>query len=104
MNSIPLDRLKAMVANPGGLPRRRAVLIAGGLLALGAVAAGWPVLVAIGLAPLILAVAPCLVMCALGFCTMKACHKTEATPAVRDAAGTRSDPAAARPSPRDSLS
>jgi len=32
---------------------------------------GWPALVAAGIAPLLIAVLPCLVMCALGLCIMK---------------------------------
>ena len=55
-----------------------------GLLAIAAVVLGlgayssWGWLVAIGVAPLLLAVAPCAVMCALGMCTMGMKSKTGA--------------------------
>lgn len=55
------------------------VVIAGGGLALG----GWGWLVAIGLAPIILSLAPCLVMCGLGMCMMGMNKsKTTAAPAL----------------------
>lgn len=55
------------------------VVIAGGGLALG----GWGWLVAIGLAPIILSLAPCLVMCGLGLCMMGMNKsKTTAAPAL----------------------
>ncbi len=50
------------------------------LLALGSVvliigaAVNWSWLVAAGVAPILLAVAPCAVMCALGLCAMKMTH------------------------------
>ena len=48
---------------------RPTVLIVTALVLSGAAAAlGWPWLVAVGAAPLIVAVAPCLVMCAFGLC------------------------------------
>lgn len=52
-----------------------------GLLALGVVAGvpalwlGGPWLVAAGAASLLISLAPCLVMCALGICMMKSCNK-----------------------------
>lgn len=48
----------------------RMVLVAGTAIALGGLGLGWGWLTAIGLAPLILSVAPCLIMCALGMCMM----------------------------------
>jgi hypothetical protein len=36
---------------------------------------GWPWLAAAGIAPILLSLAPCAVMCAVGVCTMKACSK-----------------------------
>lgn|GEM_PF-3201501 len=38
--------------------------------ALGSAALGWPWLVAIGIAPILLSLLPCALMCALGFCMM----------------------------------
>lgn len=53
---------------PGGF-RRRPWLIGAGTLALaGALYGGWDWLAATGLATVVLAVAPCLAMCALGLC------------------------------------
>jgi len=56
------------------------------LLALGSLAVatglffgGWAWLVAAGLAPVILSVLPCLVMCALGVCTMGRSIKSQST-------------------------
>ena len=53
------------------LGNRWALLAIGtGVLIAGA-ALNWSWLVAVGLAPLLLAVAPCAIMCALGLCAMK---------------------------------
>jgi hypothetical protein len=52
------------------LTRRRALVLAGIVLIVGGLALGWNWLTAMGLAPLILSLAPCLAMCALGLCTM----------------------------------
>lgn len=46
----------------------RGMIVAAVILAVSALWFGWPWLVAAGLAPLILAMAPCAVMCALGLC------------------------------------
>ena len=51
--------------------RNRLVLIAAGIaIILGGLGLGWGWLTAIGLAPIILSVAPCLIMCAFGMCMM----------------------------------
>jgi hypothetical protein len=47
---------------------RRGLLLAGVLAATGGLWLGWSSLVAAGLAPLLLSVLPCVVMCALGLC------------------------------------
>jgi len=52
----------------GRISRRAGMLGVGGAATLAALALGWPWLVAAGLAPLILAFAPCAAMCALGLC------------------------------------
>lgn len=51
---------------------RRGLIAAAIALAVPAFWLGWPWLVAAGLAPLLLAVAPCAVMCALGLCMHRA--------------------------------
>lgn len=48
----------------------RGMIMAAVVLAAPALWFGWPWLVAAGLAPLILMMAPCAVMCAVGACTM----------------------------------
>jgi hypothetical protein len=64
--SSPLsaDRILAWLRTPRGL------IIAGIGIILAGLALGWNWLTALGLAPLILSVAPCAVMCALGMCMM----------------------------------
>jgi hypothetical protein len=47
---------------------------------------GWPTLVALGIAPLVVAVAPCALMCAVGYCTMRT-----ARPVARDTSASGSD-------------
>lgn len=57
-------------SNASWFANRKLLLAAGLVLALGAAAAagGWGWLVAIGIAPVLLSVLPCLVMCGLGLC------------------------------------
>lgn len=52
------------------LSDRRVLILAAVALAVGGIALGWNWVVALGLAPLILAFAPCAIMCALGLCMM----------------------------------
>ena len=52
------------------LSGRRGLIIAAIALAAGGLALGWNWLVAAGAAPLILSLAPCAAMCALGVCAM----------------------------------
>lgn len=54
------------------------VLLAGAVGIGGALWFGWPWLVVAGLAPLIIALAPCLLMCG-AMCAMKACSKPATT-------------------------
>ena len=70
----------------GGL-NRRALYIGLGVGAAAGIFLGWDWLVAVGAASLIIAVAPCLVMCAFGLCMSRACRdkKTE-VPAKADMA------------------
>lgn len=58
------DRLPRWLAGWRGLAILGILLVVAGLYA------GWGWLAAVGLAPLILSVAPCLVMCAVGLCAM----------------------------------
>jgi hypothetical protein len=73
-DSKPLDRLSPIVSPPrlGALARplgRRGWLILLGVVVLGLGAAlNWDWLVAVGLAPFLVGVLPCLAMCALGLC------------------------------------
>lgn len=60
----------------GGLARhylggRRGLIVLGVAIVVAGMALNWSWFVAIGLAPLILALAPCLAMCALGLCMNK---------------------------------
>ena len=53
------------------LSRRRALITAAGLLAALGIYLGWGWLVAAGIAPILIAFAPCAAMCALGLCMNK---------------------------------
>ena len=82
-----------------------------GLVALAAVAAvpafwlGGPWLVATGAMSILVALAPCLVMCALGICVMKSCNKSGAETGATDKhATTDSAAAAVAPAVTDSTS
>ncbi|MBA3518823.1 MAG: hypothetical protein H0T75_14560 [Rhizobiales bacterium] len=57
---------------------RRGLIAATVVLALPALWLGWPWLAAAGVAPLLIAVAPCAVMCGLGLCVSRACTKSGA--------------------------
>ena len=62
-------------------------LIIGGIAAVGGgLALGWNWLTAIGAAPIILALAPCAVMCALGACAMMKASSAGAAPSSPDQA------------------
>ena len=76
--------------------RRAMIFLAVAVLGAGA-ALNWSWLVAIGIAPILLAVAPCAAMCALGLCmkgggkscssstqSAKGTHGTDVSPKVRD--------------------
>lgn len=49
---------------------RNRLMMAGSAVVFGGIALNWGWLTAIGLAPILLALAPCGIMCALGFCAM----------------------------------
>jgi hypothetical protein len=75
---------------PGRKFKGRAGLIVLGLLALAAVIWHWERLVALGIAPLILVLAPCLLMCGLGLCmkrlTGRSCTSRDRQPTPSDSA------------------
>ena len=68
------DRVRSWLRSPRGLVFVGIAAIAAGL------ALGWNWGVAIGLAPIVLAVAPCALMCALGMCMMGMGHGKTANP------------------------
>jgi hypothetical protein len=68
--------IRAWLGSPRGLIISGIVIIAIGL------ALGWNWVVAFGLAPLILSVAPCAAMCALGMCMMPKRGAATAIPAA----------------------
>jgi len=53
------------------LSNRWVLLALGGAVLVAGAAFNWSWLVAVGIAPILVAVAPCAVMCALGLCSMK---------------------------------
>ncbi len=78
------ERLAPMLSSRAG--RRGLWILGGGVVAAG-LATNWSWLTAIGIAPVLLAAAPCLAMCALGLCAMgrnSSCSKSS-TPTGADA-------------------
>ena len=65
---------------------RPVILVATGALIIGTgLYLNWPAVVTLGLAPLILAVAPCALMCALGLCAMSGNkNKADSKPPYQD--------------------
>lgn len=81
------------------LGNRRVLLIVGGVVLVAGLAFNWSWLAAIGVAPLLLSVLPCVAMCALGLCMNKmpgrSCS-TDSAPKAADAlldTNTRAMPA-----------
>lgn len=69
---------------PGGTLRswignRRVLAVAGLGITGGGLALGWDWLTTVGIAPLIVSAAPCLIMCALGLCMMGRGHQASGT-------------------------
>ena len=60
---------------------RNRLMMAGGAVAVGGLALNWGWLTAIGAAPILLAVAPCGIMCAVGLCAM-GMKKSPAPPTI----------------------
>lgn len=72
---------------PTRLRGRWGVILGASALAIGGAALGWPWLVAIGVAPILLSILPCAVMCALGICMMgKGMNSAGSQNAMTDAA------------------
>lgn len=71
------------------LGNRRALLIMGGIVLAAGLAFNWSWLAAIGVAPLLLSVLPCVAMCALGLCMNKMTGRSCSTDS---AAKTAADP------------
>ena len=71
VSGIPTGRLESRSRLAGWLGGRRGILLGALALLIGGGALGWPWLVAIGVAPVLLSVAPCAAMCALGLCMMR---------------------------------
>lgn len=82
--STPNSAITAGIASVGNRPRwltrRRLLLVGAATLMGGGMALNWGWLTAIGLAPILLSLAPCAVMCGLGMCMKggsgKGCSKS----------------------------
>ena len=75
------DFVRRAVAGPRGLIILGIAVVAGGLVL------GWGWLTAVGLAPIILALAPCAAMCAIGMCAMSRGGSGNAAPNTTEKAG-----------------
>ncbi len=64
---------------------RRGLLIGGAVLVAAGLALGWNWLTAVGAAPILIGLAPCLVMCALGLCMQQMTSRPGPGDAHRDA-------------------
>jgi hypothetical protein len=91
--SLAQDWLAALRYWLGG---RRGLIVLAAVVGLAAVALSWGWLVAVGIAPLLLAFAPCAAMCALGLCAsrMGAGSCSSKTGATGDAASQAARPEA----------
>jgi len=67
--SFPLDAVRSWMRD------RRVLAVAGLTVAALGLALGWNWLAAVGIAPLIVSAAPCLLMCAFGLCMMGRGHQ-----------------------------
>ena len=82
------ERLAPILASPAG---RRGLWILGGVVVAAGLATNWSWLTAIGIAPLLVAAAPCLVMCALGLCMMGRNSKSCSTNSAPNSANAPSE-------------
>lgn len=76
---------------------RRGLIAAGAVIAIAGLAFNWTWLVAVGVAPLLLSVLPCVAMCALGLCMNRMTGRACSTEKVTPKADGDSDGAAAVP-------
>ncbi len=67
------------LTRPRWLTRSRLVIIAAVVAAIAGTWLGWPGLVAAGVAPILLSLAPCAAMCALGLCMSGMARRSSAT-------------------------
>ena len=67
-SSLATPKIRPGALWPSWLGGRRGLILGAIVMTAGAAALGWPWLVAAGLAPLLLSLAPCLAMCGLGLC------------------------------------
>jgi hypothetical protein len=86
----PLPRQHAAWAPAWIRGRRGLILLAA--VPIVAAAVGWPWLVAAGVAPLLLAAAPCVAMCALGLCMKGMPGRAYSTATAHDAGGDSIQP------------
>ena len=78
-NGLSARLLNAAIRQPIFMVAVTAVVLGLGLYL------NWPTIVALGLAPLILTFAPCVLMCALGFCGMTARkNRSDSNPPTED--------------------
>lgn len=70
-----LDR-KVLSAVRGNLGGRRGLLVLAAVALVGGLAFNWNWLVAVGVAPLLMAVLPCVAMCGLGLCMNRMTGRT----------------------------
>lgn len=99
--SLTRDVLYAVRYYLGG---RRGLLILGGVALAGGLAFNWSWLVAVGIAPLLIAALPCVAMCALGFCMNRTSGQscsTDAAPEKTIAPRTEGLPTGVRAAPAD---
>jgi hypothetical protein len=72
---------------PSWIRSRRGLILLAAVPIIGAVAVGWPWLVAVGVAPLLVAAAPCVAMCALGLCMKGMSERACSTATAQEAGG-----------------
>lgn len=68
------------------LSGRRGLIIGGVVVVIAGLALGWNWLTAVGVAPIILSLAPCAAMCAVGACAMMKGNASGANPPAADQA------------------
>ena len=88
---VPLSRLGLNLARYY-LGNRWVLLVLGGGVLVAGLGLNWGWLVAAGIAPILIGVLPCLVMCGLGACMMCRSSEKQSTPS-RDAADPPTSPA-----------